>query len=91
MQLCGLLKNFRKLKVYKDLADSCLFKVILVLGPPKLVSKDSVTLGTVCSPNMGEWEHLSSKYHHLGHYVPAYIESLLLPHEGHVCQQQEVI
>jgi len=29
-----------------------------VLGPLELVSKDSVTLGTVCCPNMGGWEHV---------------------------------
>lgn len=43
----------KKLKVYEDSADSCLFKIIWVLGPPELVGKDSLTLGTVCSPNMG--------------------------------------
>lgn len=81
----------RKPKVYEDLADFCLFRVILVLGPPECVSKDSVTLGTVCFPNMGRSEHLSSKYHYLGLYVLACIEGLLFPHEGYLCQQQEVI
>lgn len=75
----------KKLKVHEDL-----YKVILVLGSPECVSKDSVTLETICSHNMGAWEHLSSKYHYLGQYRSC-VEGLLLPHQGHLCQQLQMI